>query len=79
ALGDYSYGYRVITSGTTGVFPPGGGEWTYQPGKIVQDNTLQWECFDNRIGLTMNRISIRYRDPGSELIRQVTIDHSFVD
>lgn len=79
ALGDYSYGYRVITSGTTGVFPPGGGEWTYQPGKIVQDNTLQWECFDNRIGLTMIRISIRYRDPGSELIRQVTIDHSFVD
>ena len=77
--GDFSYGYRVVTSGTTGTIPPGGGEWPYQPGRTVTDNSVQWECFDNRIGLTMVRVTIHYRDPGSELIRQVTIDHSFVD
>ncbi len=50
------------------------------PGDVVVDDTgVCWECFDNRLGLTLMRITVRFTDPGSQTLRQVTIDHSFVE
>lgn len=74
--GDYSIGYRATTSGNTGTREP---VWSRIPGDKVLDGGVTWECFDNRIGLTAMRITIRFVDPGSDLIRQVTLDHSFLD
>jgi hypothetical protein len=42
-------------------------------------NDVVWEAFDNRQGLEMLQITIRYRDQQSGLSRQVTIRHSFVE
>lgn len=75
-LGDFSVGYRVKTSGTTGVREP---VWSRIIGNQVTDGSVVWECFDNRIGLTGLRITVRFIDPGSNLVRQVTLDHSFLD
>lgn len=49
------------------------------PGKIVVDGDIEWECVDNRVALKGIRIIVRYRDQGSGLPRQVTVDHSFVE
>ncbi|MFV0443127.1 MAG: type II secretion system protein J [Planctomycetaceae bacterium] len=48
-------------------------------GHRVVDNGLLWKCFDNRIGASIIQITIRYRDPDSNLSRQVTIQHSLTD
>jgi hypothetical protein len=68
--------------GMTGMRQP---EWPLVPGQIVVENednpanTIVWQCFDNRIGLRAIQITIRYRDIQSNLPRQVTIVHSFVE
>ena len=74
-----SLGYRVI-------FAPGGAtsgarepEWPRAPGAIVQDGGLTWQCYDNRLGLEMIRVTIRFRDQASGRPRQVTLVHSFVE
>lgn len=54
-------------------------EWPREPGAIVTDGALLWQCFDNRIGLEKIRITIRFRDPGTSQPRQVSIVHSFVE
>ncbi|MBX3444529.1 MAG: prepilin-type N-terminal cleavage/methylation domain-containing protein [Planctomyces sp.] len=54
-------------------------EWPREPGQTLVDGGVIWKCFDNRIGLQMIRITIRYRDPGANLPRQMTIVHSFVE
>jgi type II secretory pathway component PulJ len=78
--GDYSIAYRVAQApmggGTTGALEP---VWGRIPGDRVADGNVVWECFDNRIGLTGMRITVRFLDPGTSLIRQVTLDHSFLD
>jgi len=65
-----------VTSGTTGAVAP---EWPPTPGAIVQDGTARWQIQDNRIGLKAIRITVRYRDVSSNLPRQLTIVHSFVE
>lgn len=75
-LGDFSIGYRCVTSGSTGSLQP---VWSRILGNKIQDGSAVWECFDNRIGLTGMRITVRFMDPGSNLVRQVTLDHSFLD
>lgn len=69
--------YRKISDGgTTGTIQP---EFPPVVGSIVRDNTVVWECVDNRIPLQAIRISIRFRDTRSNQPRQVTIVHSFVE
>jgi hypothetical protein len=48
-------------------------------GHRLVDNGILWQCFDNRVGVTLIQITIRYRDPDSNLSRQVTIQHSLTD
>lgn len=80
--GDYSLGYRAVrlvntmNPATTGTREP---VWFRSVGNEVYDNNVIWECFDNRIGMTAMRITLRFVDPGSQMIRQVTVDHSFLD
>ena len=74
-----SLGYRIISAtsgGTSGLREP---EWPRTPGAIVQDGGLTWQCYDNRLGLEMIRVTIRFRDPASGSPRQVTLVHSFVE
>lgn len=54
-------------------------EWPRTPGAIVQDGGITWECIDNRIGLRAIRITIRYIDQRSNIPRQVSLVHSFVE
>ncbi|REJ72908.1 MAG: hypothetical protein DWQ34_18005 [Planctomycetota bacterium] len=73
---NFSYGYIVVNGGTSGGKEP---EWPREPGAIVRDGDVVWQCFDNRIGLEQIRITVRFRDPGSDQHRQVTLIHSFVE
>jgi hypothetical protein len=54
-------------------------EWPREPGATVVDGNVIWQCFDNRVSLPMIRITVRYRDVGTGLPRQVSIVHSFVE
>lgn len=74
--GSNSIGYVALNGGTTGPRTP---EWSREPGTIVTDGGVLWQCFDNRIGLEKMRITIRFRDPGTGQPRQVTLVHSFVE
>lgn len=68
--------YVATSGGITGysmpAFPP-------TPGNIVKDGTVVWRCTENRIGLRGIRITVRYKDVHSNLPRQVSIVHSFVE
>jgi len=55
-------------------------EWPREPGTTVVDGEgVIWQCFDNRVGLQMIRVTVRYRDQASGAPRQVSIIHSFVE
>ncbi|QDU41377.1 hypothetical protein Mal4_57440 [Maioricimonas rarisocia] len=71
-----SIAFRAISGGTTGPKKP---EWTLIPGIRITDGGVTWEAIDNRVGLKMIRITVRYRDTGTNLPRQVTLIHSFVE
>jgi len=88
---NYSFCYRVIKEGLIGSKPP---EFSPLPGVIVQEPSRDlngngtidfgetgavWQCVDNRIGLRAIQITIRYRDVSSNLSRQLTLIHSFVE
>lgn len=66
----------ALTSGTTGAKEP---EWPLTPGATVQDGSVTWQIQDNRTGLRAIKITIRYTDQRSNLPRQVTLVHSFVE
>lgn len=83
AAGNFSYGYVVVGvipvsmgTATVGARQP---DWAREPGAVVRDGNIVWQCFDNRIGLERIRITVRYRDVGSDQSRQVTLIHSFVE
>jgi len=61
---------------TTGTSEPA---WIHKPGEPTLDNGVVWICVDNRIGLKAIQIIIRYRDPGKDLPKQITLVHSFVE
>lgn len=75
-IGNGSTLYRAVSGGTSGAVQPA---WPRRPGERVSDGGVLWEAFDNRVGLKMIQLTIRYRDPGSNLARQLTIVHSFVE
>ena len=45
----------------------------------IVDNDLLWQCYDNRMGVPLIQITVRYRDPASGLSRQLTIQHTLTD
>lgn len=67
---------RITNSGTSAAKVP---EFPAQVGTIVEDNEIRWECVENRVPLRAIKITVRYRDVGSSLARQVSIIHSFVE
>lgn len=62
--------------GTTGTNEP---DWPKIPGQIVNDGSVRWQAFDNRVGLQKIRITVRVRDPIEGVPRQFSIIHSFVN
>ena len=68
--------YKALQGGTSGGRQP---EFIPEPGVTIQDGTIVWECIDNRVGLKAIRITIRFRDAGSNTPRQLTVVHSFVE
>lgn len=76
---NFSIGYVAINAdgfAQTGSRQP---EWPREPGAIVRDGGVLWQCFDNRIGLEKIRVTIRFRDPGSSQARQVSLVHAFTE
>lgn len=63
-------------SGQSGSNAP---NWPLAPGRYVRDGELVWQIIDNRIGLRLIQITIRYRDIASDQPRQLTIVHSFTN
>ena len=68
----------IIGAGTSG-FPAEVPEWPRTPGVEFSDGSVLWRSFDNRIGLKMIRITIRYVDGQTGSPRQLSIYHSFVE
>lgn len=68
--------YKRISGGTTGTVQP---ELPPVPGTIVQDGGVRWQCVDNRVGIKAIQITIRFRDTTSNIPRQLTLVHSFVE
>lgn len=71
-----SIAYQCIVGGTTGAIEP---EWPLIPGGEVADGSVIWRAIDNRIGLKMIRITIRYIDTQTGGLRQLSVYHSFVE
>jgi len=71
--------YEVVSvSGTnqSGAIEP---IWPAEPGARVSDGEVVWQAKENRKGLKMIRITIRYRDSATDLPRQLSLIHSFVE
>lgn len=84
--------YTAIRSGLKGsvtapAFPAEPGNIVEEPYVDLNSNGMQdageegvvWQCLDNRIGMKAIRITIRFRDVGKNLPRQLTLVHSFVE
>jgi prepilin-type N-terminal cleavage/methylation domain-containing protein len=72
---DHAQGLTTETSGLAADRPA----FRKRYGEKLYDGNIVWECFDNRVGVPLIQITIRYRDPKSNLSRQLTIRHSLTD
>jgi len=63
--------YRCVTAGTTPATPPP--VWPKTPGQVVTDGAVQWEAIDNRQPLKSIRIVLRFQEPNTETLRQLTL------
>jgi hypothetical protein len=70
--------YRCITAGTSAATEPA---WPTppSPGQIISDGTVEWQTFMNVVPLKAIQLTIRFRDPSSDQVRQLTIRHSLLD
>ncbi|MEZ6057751.1 MAG: hypothetical protein R3C01_13710 [Planctomycetaceae bacterium] len=68
--------YLCIQAGTSGTDPP---SWPGVVGAFVADGGAKWLAIDNRVGIKMIQVTIRYRDLATDQPRQVTIVHSFLE
>ncbi|MCA9074136.1 MAG: prepilin-type N-terminal cleavage/methylation domain-containing protein [Planctomycetaceae bacterium] len=70
--------YEVIPggAGTSGAAAPG---WGNKPGDNVTDNGVTWIAVNNTIGLQAIRITIRFLDPTSQQMRQVSLVHTLAE
>ena len=75
----FQIAYRCVVAGTSKDIlpdqtppdePP---SWPTTPGRIVADNTVRWEAFDNRLPLKSIRMTMRFKDEASDQIRQLTM------
>ncbi|MCA9034968.1 MAG: hypothetical protein KDA91_07560, partial [Planctomycetaceae bacterium] len=73
----FNLGYRCVTAGTSAGAPPT--RWPTTPGQRITDGTVQWEAVDNRRPLSSIRVTIRFQEPSSEQMRQVTQILSLTD
>jgi hypothetical protein len=69
-------GYLCTTAGAKGGAEP---SWPTTFGQYVNDGSAVWQVVDNRVGATILQITVRFRDVGSNLPRQLTIIHSFTE
>lgn len=67
----FHIGYRCVRAGAADVTLPT--NWPTAPGLRVTHGTTQWEAFDNRQPLKTVRIVTRFQEPGTESLRQLTL------
>lgn len=68
--------YRCVVGGNPGLQPSPLDtiNWPKTPGLRITFGGTQWEAFDNRQPLKSMRVKIRFQDPSTELLRQVTLN-----
>ena len=73
--------YRCIKSGTSDNSIPSPIEptWPKADGLTVSDGTVVWQAIDNRRPLRAIKLEIRFVDPSTQQMRQLTLIHSLVD
>ncbi len=70
--------YVCVTAGTSAGTEPNWAEVVdVVDGAFVNDGTVVWQPVDNRRPIKALRIIIRFHDPNSDQMRQVTLVHSF--
>ncbi|MCA9110494.1 MAG: prepilin-type N-terminal cleavage/methylation domain-containing protein [Planctomycetaceae bacterium] len=76
--GHQSLFYEAVIAGTSGASPPG---WPTVASTISSftDGSVEWIAVNNTIGLQAMRITIRFLDPSSQQMRQVSLVHSFIE
>lgn len=76
--------YRCVVAGTSA----GSGSttdylaepaWPKADGMTITDGTVVWEAVDNRKPLKAIKITVRFIDPSTQQMRQLSIVHSLVD
>jgi prepilin-type N-terminal cleavage/methylation domain-containing protein len=82
--GHQSLFYQVVDILDDNSGPPflsGGSEpaWPKVAGEKVHDGELVWQAFNNTVGLKAIQITIRFLDPTSGQLRQLTLIHPFVE
>ena len=68
------HGDSVSIDGT-----PSEPRWPETPGATVADGQIVWKAIPNTIGMKAIQITVRFYDPTSGQIRQLTMTHSFVE
>lgn len=53
--------------------------WPRAAGLNVEDNAIAWQAVDNRKPLKAVKLEVRFIDPSTQQLRQLTIIHSLVD
>ncbi|MGE4000407.1 MAG: type II secretion system protein J [Planctomycetaceae bacterium] len=82
--GHHSMFYQVVEVqdlNNNGTFTSGPTEpaWPAVAGEEVQDEEIRWRAINNTIGLQAMQITVRFLDPTSQQMRQVTIIHPFTE
>lgn len=73
---NFHIAYRCVFAGNPGTQPSALDtiNWPKTPGLRITFGGTQWEAFDNRQPLKSMRVKIRFQDPSTELLRQVTLN-----
>jgi hypothetical protein len=71
--------YRCILSGTSDNTVPTEPTWPRVDSVKVSDGTVVWQAVDNRKPLKAIKIEVRFIDPSTQQMRQLTLIQSLVD
>lgn len=71
--------YRCILSGTSDNTVPREPTWPRVDSVKVSDGTVVWQAVDNRKPLKAIKIEVRFIDPSTQQMRQLTLIQSLVD
>ncbi|MEZ6132074.1 MAG: type II secretion system protein [Planctomycetaceae bacterium] len=69
----FQIAYRCVVAGDPGLVPTAPIAWPKTPGQRITFGGTQWEAIDNRQPLKSIRVKVRFQDPNTELLRQVTL------